>query len=350
VSRASHPVQAAVSGRVVSSNLVLDAWVKAGDLLVELDTRSEQLQLKEALTKRSALQQQLDAVRKEIAIEEKVLNLARRTSAVALKEARARRKEREVAARFTDDRAKRLHRLKSGGHMAEFDYLKAKAKAQEDQAALDRLRIAARHQQQRLRTEEGDRRSFLVKLRTTVTEVTGQIATLTATVQRLEHNIEERRIKAPVSGRLGEITKLVPGAYLKEGDHLAAIVPRGRLTAVGRFSPPAALGRIRTGQPARIRLPGFPWTQYGSIKSTVTRVASEARDGLVRVELDLHPDPGSPIPLQHGLPAEVEVEVERVSPAVLVLRAAGKLLTSTQSRIDATRTGGASTSPAGKTE
>jgi membrane fusion protein (multidrug efflux system) len=252
-----------------------------------------------------------------------------------------------VAARFTDDKAKRLQRLKSGGHMAEFDYLKAKAQAQEDQAALDRLQIAARHQQQRLRTAEGDRRAYLVKLRTTVTEVTGQVATLTATAQRLEHNIDKRRIRAPVSGRLGEITTLVPGAYIKEGDHLAAIVPKGKLTAVARFSPPAALGRIRPEQPARIRLPGFPWTQYGSIKATVTRVASETRDGLVRVELDLHPEPGSPIPLQHGLPAEVEVEVERVSPAVLVLRAAGKLLTSTQSRMDSGKTAPRSL-PAGK--
>ena len=37
-------------------------------------------------------------------------------------------------------------------------------------------------------------------------------------------------------------------------------------------------------------------------------------------------DPASPVPLQHGLPGTVEVEVARVSPATLVLHAVGKRL------------------------
>jgi hypothetical protein len=59
----------------------------------------------------------------------------------------------------------------------------------------------------------------------------------------------------------------------------------------------------------------------------VRRVANEVRDGRVRVELGVDPEGASPIPLQHGLPGNVEVQVERVAPATLVLRAAGKLLT-----------------------
>jgi len=328
VSRASHPTQVGVSGRVVRSHLALDRRVKAGEILVELDTQSERLRLKEAQARRAALVAQLAAVRKEIAVEEQVLQLARHEGSAALREVKARRKERQVAARFTDDKAKRLTRLRERGQMAELDYLKAKAQASQDKAALATLRNAARYQQRRQLTLVGDRRAMLEKLRSSVTQITGQIATVTAAIKLLEHDISKRRVRAPVAGRLGEITRLVPGAYLKEGDYLATIVPEsGKLTAVAGFAPPAALGRIRAGQAARIRLHGFPWTQYGTVKATVSRVASETRDGQVRVELDLHPEPGSSIPLQHGLPAEVEVEVERVSPAVLVLRAAGKLLT-----------------------
>ena len=113
---------------------------------------------------------------------------------------------------------------------------------------------------------------------------------------------------------------------VREGDRLAAVVPRGELQVVADFLPPSALGRIRPGQPARLRLEGFPWTQYGSLAATVSRVASEVRNGRIRVELSVDSNGASPIPLQHGLPGTVEVEVERVSPATLVLRAAGKLL------------------------
>ena len=87
------------------------------------------------------------------------------------------------------------------------------------------------------------------------------------------------------------------------------------------------MGRIQTGQRARLRLEGFPWTEYGGVSATVSNVAGEPRSGRVRVELAVNPDPASSIPLQHGLPGTIEVEVERVSPAVLLLRAAGRRLT-----------------------
>jgi membrane fusion protein (multidrug efflux system) len=46
-------------------------------------------------------------------------------------------------------------------------------------------------------------------------------------------------------------------------------------------------------------------------------VATEARDGVIRVELRLGQEMQTAIPLQHGLPGMVEIEVERVSPATL---------------------------------
>ena len=104
------------------------------------------------------------------------------------------------------------------------------------------------------------------------------------------------------------------------------IIP-GMLKIMTDFLPPAALGRIQPGQPARLRLEGFPWTQYGAVAATVASVASEVRDGQVRVELAVHSDAASPIPLQHGLPGTIEVEVDHVSPAALILRTAGLLLT-----------------------
>ena len=100
---------------------------------------------------------------------------------------------------------------------------------------------------------------------------------------------------------------------------------------------------MQPGQPARLRLDGFPWAQYGSLAATVTSVATEARDGVIRVELQLPPETPTAIPLQHGLPGTVEVEVERISPATLVLRAVGtRLGVSTRSAAATGPQGGAS--------
>jgi membrane fusion protein (multidrug efflux system) len=80
-----------------------------------------------------------------------------------------------------------------------------------------------------------------------------------------------------------------------------------------------------------MRLASFPWTQYGSLSAVVTRIAGEARDGKIRVELSVSSDAPSSIPLQHGLPGTVEIEVEQVSPATLLLRTV-KLLTTPSTR------------------
>jgi membrane fusion protein (multidrug efflux system) len=98
------------------------------------------------------------------------------------------------------------------------------------------------------------------------------------------------------------------------------------LRVVAQFTPAAAIGRVRAGQTGRVRLLGFPWTEYGSLRASVSRVANEVRDGLVRVELAVDALPAS-LPLSHALPGNVEVEVERVRPSSLVFRTLGGWLT-----------------------
>jgi membrane fusion protein (multidrug efflux system) len=155
----------------------------------------------------------------------------------------------------------------------------------------------------------------------------GEQATERAAIGRLEHEVALRTLRAPVSGRLGEVAEVHAGSVVQAAERLGAIVPEGEPRAVAWF-PLAVSGRIRPGQPARLRLQAFPWTQYGTLAATVAEVGNEARGGLIRVELALASRlTASAIPVGHGLSGSAEVAVERVSPAVLVLRAAGQLTT-----------------------
>jgi len=96
------------------------------------------------------------------------------------------------------------------------------------------------------------------------------------------------------------------------------------LKLIADFLPEVAVGRIRPGQQASMRLHGFPWLQYGVLRAEVTGVASEIRKGLLRVELSIDVPQTSDIPLIHGLPGDVEIELEQISPASLTLRVAGR--------------------------
>ena len=92
------------------------------------------------------------------------------------------------------------------------------------------------------------------------------------------------------------------------------------------------VGIIRAGQPARVKLDGYPWSVYGTVGARVTSVGTEptilptaeAVPGTVRVELEVAPPEDPRIQIQHGMTATVEVEVARVSPVVLLLRAIGE--------------------------
>lgn len=66
VDRSAYPVQAPVEGRVISTNLSLEGQVKAGDVLVTLESNRERLQLSEERTKLSMLGPQIDAIEKTI--------------------------------------------------------------------------------------------------------------------------------------------------------------------------------------------------------------------------------------------------------------------------------------------
>jgi membrane fusion protein (multidrug efflux system) len=304
VDRAAHPVDSQSSGRVVTSALALDREVAAGEVLIELDADMQKLQLTEERTKLGAQEQQ--------------------TAAVALEEARAHFREADAAADLAESEGQRLSQMYTSGVLAKADFERAQANAAERRAAADSLRLAVNKLEQQRLTDAEDRRAHLEGLKSEVNRLRGSEATTQAGIQRLEDEVDRRLIRAPINGRLGEVANVRVGSVVREGDKLAAVVPTGELRIVASFQPADALGRIQSGQSARLRLDGFPWTEYGSISATVTHVGSEVRDGRIRVELAVNPNSASRIPMQHGLPGTVQVQVERISPASLVLRVVGR--------------------------
>jgi multidrug resistance efflux pump len=327
VDRAAHPVEAQFTGRVVTSNLALDRQVQAGEVLVELDADTQKLQLNEERTRLASYGPQIHSLEDQIAAEQRAWQEERHAAEVALDESRAHYREAEAAAQFAEKEAERLQQMYNVGVLSKVESERAQADAEQRRAAADSLRFAITRVEGQQLTEQQDREARLQGLKSEVSRLQGQKATTQAETMRLEDEVDRRLIRAPVSGKLGEVANLRIGSVVREGEKLAAVIPSGKLRVVANFLPPDALGRVRPGQTARMRLEGFPWAQFGSVSATVTNVASEVRDGRIRVELAVSSRSSSNIPLQHGLPGSLEVEVERISPAALVLRMVGRTLT-----------------------
>jgi multidrug resistance efflux pump len=318
-----YPIAAPISGKVMDTYLAVGREVQKGDLLIELESEDERLRLDEAYKQGATLAPQLGALRDEVRAEEAARKEQLMAAQIAIDQARSHLEEAKASVQLAEDEAARIARLRANGLLSEVDLVRAQTEVRKQRAAAEALRLQIDKLQADLRNGESNSQVRIERLNRQIASVEGQVTTATATSNHLAYDIERRALKAPISGRIGEAVDLRTGAFVNAGDKLGVIIPPGELKAIAYFRPSSAIGRIQPGQPARLRLEGFPWTQYGVIKATVTIVASEPRDGRIRIDLALDRDPASAIPFQHGLPATVEVEVARLSPAALLLRAVG---------------------------
>jgi multidrug resistance efflux pump len=320
-----HPVASPVGGRVVSTALVLGREVKQGDVLLEIEAERERLETAEERTRLTSLASEVAGLGHEMGAIQGALDQSRRAARAAITEAEQRVAGADAASRATEDKVTRTAQLEKLGLVSAAEMEVVRTDAQARRAELK----AARAGVERLRAEqiaaEREQRGRLASLERQRVGLEGQQAAMTSSVARHETEAERRRIRAPVSGKIAEATAVQIGAVVREGDRLASIIPQGDVRAVAEFSPPS-LGRVRPGQPARLRLDGFPWTQFGYVDATVTSVASETRDQRVRVELAIVRSDATRIPLQHGMPGAVEIEVERVAPLALLARSLGQTL------------------------
>jgi multidrug resistance efflux pump len=330
VDSAVHPIESPAAGRVVRTFLVMGKEISAGDILIELDSDAERLKLNEETARLASLAGQITALRERRTAEQEAKTETQLGNPVAIDEARARFEEANAVARSAAEEARRIERLHSSGLVSEMDLLRARAEAEKRQAAADALGFSTARLDRDQRAKNSDRQAQIEIINRDVASLEGEMNTIRAGLERLKNEIDRRYIRAAANGRLGEVTELRAGSVVRAGDRLGAIIPTGTLRVVAEFAPSSALGRVRFGQPARLRLAGFPWTEYGTLSARVSSVASEPRDAKVRVELMVDNASSVMIPLQHGLPGTLEVEVDRISPAALVLRLVGKHLSSRQ--------------------
>ncbi|MGO9114647.1 MAG: HlyD family secretion protein [Thermoguttaceae bacterium] len=325
VKASAHTVSAVVAGKIAQTQLRLGSEVAAGDVLAVLDSESER---REIVTKQKhceALRARQNALEHETLTEKEGLRAKVAAREVAVKEAQALITAAEAKADAAKSARVRTEKLVALHAASTQELEQAAAEAQVTQANVAALKLSVPRMEQDRTAEESDSRTRVAKIEREAAELDGDAKVEESAIRSLEHEIELRNIRAPVAGRVEEVVEYHTGSVVRAGDKLATIVPPGEPRAVALF-PAASVGRIRPGQTARLRLEGFPWTQYGLLHAKVSAVGNEADGGLVRVELAIDADPDSPIPVQHGLPGSVEVAVEKLSPAVLVLRAAGHFL------------------------
>jgi multidrug resistance efflux pump len=324
---ATYPIEAPLQGRVVMANLHVGRQVQRDEVLVELDSMPEQLELKECQVKIAALEPSLATLRAQIRAEENLGAAEELGSQSKTREAESRVHEAQIPAEFAERDLVRVKALYAQQIISVRDMQRAQSEADRLRVSVTAWEAAAGHVPQEQKARNREREVRIARLQGEVASMDAQRQALQANTIRLSYEIDRRRIRAPADGRIGEAPNLQIGAVAAEGARLGSIVPAGQLLVVAQYPAQGAFGRIRPGQSATFRLAGFPWAEFGTVSASVVRVAQEVRDGKVRVELALLPESNFRGTLAHGMPGTLEVAVDRVSPMALTLRTAGQWLT-----------------------
>jgi len=324
-----HPIQVDAVGRISRTFLTLGKPIQAGDLLLELDDSDVRLELNEFRERLDGLGPQLDHLHQEISSQQAALEHESDELREARHEAESISVQAQSRAAFAGRQADLNRSLYSIGTLAQVDVNRALSNAHEQAAAAEGAQATVEKIGKQQRRDHAERLAGIQNLYKQESALESDRQTFAAQIKRLEHEVEKRRVYAPVSGTLAEVEPVKPGTVVQVGQKIATVLPSSGLKVVAQFLPAAVAGRIKPGQPARLLAERFPWSQYGAVPLTVQTVGTDVHDAHIKVELLVSPSVQTRIPLQHGLRGTTEVLVERATPLEIALRVAGRYLGST---------------------
>lgn len=131
--------------------------------------------------------------------------------------------------------------------------------------ALERVQADARLAIEQARTRWHARRE----------EESTALANLVSEEKRLEAERGQAVVRAPVAGAVQGMIGLSDGAFVSAGQEVGAISPDDRLVVEALVSA-RDIGLVRAGQPVRMQVDAFPYTQWGLLEGRVLALAADA--------------------------------------------------------------------------
>lgn len=304
-----HPVGTEVAGRVEKVHVALGAAVRAGDVLLELEAEHHAAEIAAAEEVVAYLRTRSAAIDREGAEELGRLNaevaVARLELTSATEKARAERRAEVFASRHHEQGL----RLVEMGLVSSDELLRREAEAAKatSSAAVAEITTAraAETLSAAIRQLAARRESFTGQ----AADLNGQLSSAEERVKHLRHDLEVRRVRAPVSGTVGSLATVRPGSLVEAGEAVAVIVPEHSEEVVLARLEARYAGVLKANQTAVVRTVAGSWAGPArTLPARVLAVGLVESDGLVPVELGLESDEQ----LGATTPVRVEVEIRRV--------------------------------------
>jgi hemolysin D len=132
---------------------------------------------------------------------------------------------------------------------------------------------------------------------TTVKTNERQLLQITAQLKQVQHDLQSQDLRAPVDGAVFNLVHKLPGVVAQPAQVLLQVVPSESLVARIQVAN-ADIANLQEGMTVDIRIDAYPFTEFGAVEGTVTKISREAL-------------PASPqAPGQTTFPVEVKLKTQ----------------------------------------
>ena len=107
-------------------------------------------------------------------------------------------------------------------------------------------------------------------------EIGQQIERDSKELQQTETDIEQTTITATSDGIVSQLNLRNRGQILRPGEQIARIAPTNSEIVIKTAVPAKSIGKLELGQTAQMRVSACPYSDYGTLKGTVTAIAPDA--------------------------------------------------------------------------
>jgi membrane fusion protein (multidrug efflux system) len=245
-------VTATVAAKVERIAIVDNQYVKAGELLVALDTRATNAKVQQYVAQAAQARAQAEQYRMQIFAQE---------ATIAQYAAQARGAE--VQRDYYAGEAKRYAPLVTGG-----------AEREEQLAQLLQERDKAAQDVRQYRASELSARRQIAVLQTQVAQAEATAQQANALQAQSAVDVDNSLVRAAVEGRVGD-RQIFPGTYVNAGTQMMTIIPISGLYVEANFKE-TQLALMRVGQPVTIRVDALDGTKVnGTVESFSPATGSE---------------------------------------------------------------------------
>lgn len=102
---------------------------------------------------------------------------------------------------------------------------------------------------------------------------------LVQVLAKADLNVAHTTLRAPASGTVQASSVTTVGQVVATGQQVMSVVPQDSPMEIEAYILNSDAGFIKVGQDATIKVDTFPYTRYGTISGTVTRIATDAMTG-----------------------------------------------------------------------